>query len=184
MKSFRYGRPTFLIMRQLLVFAAATCLLAANAFAQELPGEPLELIPEAPTTTAKPKSDPVQPRKKSSTEQASDDLQARIRYREAKTKALQTPGLQQEWNRANSAKTDPEKREALKSYYKILYDRIVKIDPTLKPRVEAQRKSITWRLEPGVLRRAKLVKPEDEPDADARRIESSEIPFEPSGGSR
>ena len=171
-------------MTQFLVLAAATCLLSANAFAQELPGDPLELIPEAPRTMAKPKAERVEPKKKSSTEQASDDLQARIRYREAKTKALQTPGLQQEWDRANSAKTDPEKREALKSYYKIFYDRIVKIDPTLKPRVEAQRKSIAWRLEPGVLRRAKLVKPENEPDADGQRIESNEIPFEPTGGSR
>ena len=153
-------------MTRSLIFTAAMCLLAANTFAQELPGEPMDLIPETPQTIAKPKPAPVEPKKKSSTEQASDDLQARIRYREAKTKALQTPGIQQEWDRANAAKTDPEKRQALKNYYKMFYDRMVKIDPTLKQRVETQRKTIAWRLEPGARQRANLVKPENVQDAD------------------
>ena len=153
-------------MTRLLALPAAMCLLAVNTLAQELPGDSLGLIPEVPPANVKPKSEPSQPRKKSSTEQASDDLQTRIRYREAKTRALQDPKIHQELDRANAAKTDPDKREALKSYYKMLCDRMVKIDPTVKPRVEALRKSLAWRLEPGARQRAKLVKPAEELDAD------------------
>ena len=57
--------------------------------------------------------------------------------REAKTKAQRDPAVQAEWDRAIEARTDYEKREALKSYYKMLYGRIAKIDPTLKKPIEA-----------------------------------------------
>ena len=131
---------------------------------QELPGESLELIPEVPKSTTKPKAAPSEPKKKSSTEQASDDLRLRIRYREAKTRALEDPKLQQEWDRAQSMKTEPGKREALKSYYNLLCDRMVKIDSTVKPRVETFRKTLIWRLDPEAHLRAKTTKPTDERD--------------------
>ena len=174
-------------MTRFMVPPFALCLLAAIAGAQELPGDSLEsipakkskppatlstqelpgdslgLIPESPTPAKKPKPAPP---KKSSTEQASDDLQTRIRYREARTKALQDPGIQMEWDRAQTAKTDPEKREALRSYYKMLCDRVVKIDPRTKPRIEALRNTLAWRLEPNHRKREKLVKPADEEDRD------------------
>ncbi|MEO7317861.1 MAG: hypothetical protein ABIZ56_02610, partial [Chthoniobacteraceae bacterium] len=149
-------------MTRLIALPTACCLLAAHAFAQELPGESLKLIPEAPKSTAKPRVESLEPKKKSSTEKESDDLVGRIRYREAKTRALQDPGVQQEWDRAQAAKTEPEKRETLKSYYKLLCDRMVKFDPTVKPRVEVLRKSLVWRLDPGARLRAKVVKPADE----------------------
>ena len=169
-------------MSRLLVLYAALSLPVAIAAAQEapaepsakvpqaappasdLPGEPLELIPEGPKGTARPKAQPSEPKKKSSTEQASDDLQARIRYREARTRALEDPKLQQEWDRAQAAKTEPDKRRALKSYYNLLCDRMVKIDSTVKLRVEAYRKTLAWRLDPGARLRAKVVKPADERD--------------------
>ena len=158
-------------MTRLLALPAALALLTAHVFAQELPGETLGLIPEAPKTTSKPKTEPSEPKKKSSTEQESDDLQARIRYREAKTKAMQDPRIQQEWDRAQVAKTEPEKREVLRSYYKLLCDRMVKIDPAVKPRVETLRKSFTWRLDPGARMRAKVVKPTDERDEEEQETQ-------------
>ena len=164
MKSFRYGRNEFRTMTRLLALPAAFYLLAAQVSAQELPGESLGLIPEAPKNTAKPKAEPAESKKKSSTEKESDDLVARIRYREAKTRALQDPAVQQEWDRAQAAKTEPEKRETMKSYYKLLCDRMVKIDSTVKPRVEVLRKSLVWRLDPGARLRARLAKPADERD--------------------
>lgn len=130
--------------------------------AQDLPGESLELIPEAPKGAARSKAKSSEPKKKSSTEQASDDLQTRIRYREAKTRALEDPRFQQEWDRAQAAKSEPEKREALKSYYKLLCDRMVKIDPAVKPRVEAFWKTLGWRLDPGARLRARMAKPVEE----------------------
>ena len=149
-------------MKRLFLIPATACFLVAETFAQELPGESLGLIPEAPKPVEKPKAEPATPKKKSSTEQASDDLQTRIRYREAKTRALENPRLQQEWDRAQAAKSEPEKREALKSYYKLLCDRMVKIDPTVKPRVDAFRKTLGWRLDPGARLRARIVKPAEE----------------------
>ena len=160
-------------MTRLLALPFALCLFAAMAVAQEIPGDSLGLIPEAPAPEKKPKPEP---QKKSSTEQASDDLQARIRYREARTKALQDPRIQMEWDRAQAAKTDPEKREAMKSYYTLLCDRLVKIDPTTKSRVEKLRQSLAWRFETGHRKREKLAKPADE---EVARIEAAEIPFEP-----
>ena len=171
-------------MTRLLAIPFAICLLFAITNAQEtpaedapvapkppatlpreeLPGEPSALIPELPPSVPMPKTTPAEPKKKSSTEQESDDLQARIRYREAKTKALQDPKIQAEWDRAEKAKTDPEKREILKNYYKLLCDRMVKIDSSVKPRVDALRRSLAWRLEPGALQRAKLVRPVEEAD--------------------
>jgi len=160
-------------MTRTYAISALFCYFAASAFAQELPGESLRLIPEAPQTTAKPKSKPApsQPKKKSSTEQESDDLLTRIRYREAKTKALQDPRVQQEWDRAQVAKTDPQKREALKDYYNLLFDRMVKIDATVKPRVEVLRKSLVWRLEPDTRLRAKVAKPAEELDHEERETQ-------------
>ncbi len=153
-------------MKRLLAFPFALCLFAAVADAQELPGDSLGLIPESPAPAKKPKSTPP---KKSSTEQASDDLQTRIRYREARTKALQDPRIQMEWDRAHAAKTDPEKREALRSYYQLFCDRVVKIDPTTKPRIETLRKTLAWRLEPGHRKREKLEKPLEEEVEDQAR---------------
>ena len=148
-------------MTRLIVSSFALGLLAAIAGAQELPGDSLGLIPESPAPAKKPKAAPP---KKSATEQASDDLQMRIRYREARTKALQDPKIQMEWERAQTAKTDPEKREALRSYYKMLCDRVVKIDPGTKPRIETLRGTLAWRLEPNHRQRAKLVRPEEDED--------------------
>ena len=146
-------------MTRLLALPFALCLLAAISDAQELPGDSLGLIPESPAPAKKPKSAPA---KKSSTEQASDDLQTRIRYREARTKALQDPKIQMEWDRAQAAKTDPEKREALKSYYNLFCDRVVNIDPTTKSHVETLRKTLAWRLETKHSKRQNLTKPEEE----------------------
>lgn len=158
-------------MTRLLVLPAALSVLAISAFAQELPGESLGLIPEAPKPTVKPKAEataPAEPKKKSSTEKESDDLQMRIRYREAKTRALQDPMLQQEWDRAAAAKTEESKREALKSYYKLLCDRMVKIDAAVKPRVEIFQKSLAWRLNPNARLGSKTLTPTDERDEEER----------------
>ncbi len=133
--------------------------------------EDLSLIPELPMPGKKPKGGAEPAAKKSSTEQASDDLQARVRYRQVKTKALADPKLQQEWDRAQTAGTSAEKRDALMSYYRRLYDRMVAIDPTMKPRVAAQRKALAWRLEPRTRKHPKEAVPKEaapevtEPDA-------------------
>jgi len=106
----------------------------------------LSLIPETPLPSTKPKSSGAIVKKKSSTEKASDDLQARVHLREVKTKALQDPKFETQWAQAQAATTTAAKRERLTRYYNDLYDRMVKLDPKLKPRLEELRQSLTWRI--------------------------------------
>jgi hypothetical protein len=135
-------------MKLLLAPLAAFALLTNLARGQELPGESPSLIPEMPAPATKPRAAARSVPQKSSTERTADDLQARIRFRDVKTKALQDPKFQIAWDSAQAARTDPEKRVALKDYYKQLYDRMVRIDPRVKPRVEMARKLIPLRFEP------------------------------------
>jgi hypothetical protein len=106
----------------------------------------LSLIPETLLPSTKPKSAGAVVKKKSSTEQVGDDLQARIRLRQVKSKALQDPKFEAEWAQAQAATTNAAKRELLTRYYNSLYDRMAALDPKLKPRLEELRQSLTWRV--------------------------------------
>lgn len=121
--------------------------------------EPLSLIPETLEPAPKPKgsalTEPGEMTSGSSTKEqkidkttaAQDELDARIKMRELKTKAERDPKLQAELDRANSAKTDYEKREGLRTYYTMLYDRVAKMDPSLKKRALEARVRMTHRLD-------------------------------------
>jgi hypothetical protein len=104
------------------------------------------LIPETLLPSTKPKSSGAVVKKKSSTEQAGDDLQMRIRLRQVKSKALQDPKFETEWAQAQAATTNAAKRDLLTRYYNSLYDRMAALDPKLKPRLEEMRQSLTWRI--------------------------------------
>ena len=110
------------------------------------PAGELNLIPETPLPQTKPKSSGAVVKKKSSTEQSADDLQARVRLRQVKTKALQDPKFEEEWAQAQAATTNAGKRDLLTRYYNHLYDRMAALDPKLKPRLEELRQSLTWRI--------------------------------------
>lgn len=110
----------------------------------------LSLIPEMPLPPEKLRPRAVEsPIKKrdSATADAEDLIKQRIRMREAKTKAQHDPAVQAEWDRAAAVRTDYEKREVLKSYYKLLYGRMAKIDPTLKAPIETQLQQSLGQLE-------------------------------------
>ena len=110
----------------------------------------LSLIPEIPLPPEKSRSRTVEsPIKKrdSATADAEDLVKQRIRLREAKTKAQRDPAVQAEWDRAAAVRTDYEKREVLKGYYKLLYGRMAKIDPTLKAPIDAQLQQSLGQLE-------------------------------------
>jgi hypothetical protein len=161
-------------MKLLLTFSAAFFVAVSLAPAQEAPArgapakeepaqvapEPvkpggsevldpvgeLSLIPETLLPSTKPKSSGAVVKKKSSTEQAGDDLQMRIRLRQVKSKALQDPRFEAEWTQAQAATTNAAKRELLTRYYNSLYNRMAALDPKLKPRLEELRQSLTWRI--------------------------------------
>jgi hypothetical protein len=116
--------------------------------------EPLPLIPESPESAKKqPAATEPKKEKKSKTEVAADDLQQRIRYRQAKTRALHDPAVQSAWDRAHATRTDFERRDAMKAYYKLLFSRILRIDGTLKQPVaqnelRAMRRLTQTRIDP------------------------------------
>ena len=135
----------FDLMKYLFLAFLALVLTAGFAPAQEPANEGLGLIPDTLEPVKKPKAEPIP--KKSQTEQTGDDLQARIRYRDARTSAAQDAKVQAEWDRSRVAKTNPDKRDALASYYNALYARMLKIDPTLKERVVQEQAMLAWRIE-------------------------------------
>lgn len=112
------------------------------------------LIPETPEMTERPEGSaitppsgatkPTGPAKRSRTEIAADELAQKVRYRQVKTRALGDPAVQEEWRKAQTARTDAEKRAGLKRYYQLLYGRMAKIDKTLKKRI-AERELISLR---------------------------------------
>ena len=112
------------------------------ALPQATPNEPLPLIPETPDTTEKPKGSAIANPKSDKTSAAEDELGARLRMREIRTQALQDAKIRSEWDRAHAAKTDLEKREAMKNYYTLLYAKMEKLDGSLHKRI-AELKSVT-----------------------------------------
>lgn len=103
------------------------------------------LIPEQVAPKPKPVENKLDA--KSKTEQSAEEAAERIHFREARIKALRDPKVQAEWDRSNKAKTDLEKREALKAYYKLLYAQILKIDPTVKKTAALRETASVHRLE-------------------------------------
>lgn len=133
--------------------------------------EPLGLIPETIEPAPKPAGsaliDPeamvetMVEQKIDRTTAAQDELNARIKMRELKTKLDRDPKIASEFERANSAKTDYEKREALRSYYTMLYDRIGKADSSLKKRAQEAKERLTHRLDQTRIAPTEPVEPEE-----------------------
>ncbi len=91
---------------------------------------PPSLIPQTETTFVKPaQSFRTKKEKKSKTEQAEDDLLKRIWFRQAMTHVLADPTVQEAWRSSQGTRTDYEQREALKRYYTLLYDKMLKVEP-------------------------------------------------------
>ena len=97
--------------------------------------------PGAKSQGSRPEQGKPRPSEPSRTEAAEADLEERIRFRVARDKVRQDPALQMEWDRAQAARTDYEKREILKRYYKEFYARVAKADPDprLKKLIELNR---------------------------------------------
>jgi hypothetical protein len=147
-------------MKSLPALLAFALLLTLPLRAQETPERlpapsalPAEvpLIPEEVPQNAKPRGSAITPAdrgvKTSKTDVSAAELRERIRFREAKTKALRDAQVQAQWERSVQARTDYERREALKSYYKLLYARIGKLDSSIKKLIEERQQYSLRRLE-------------------------------------
>ena len=127
--------------------------------------EPMSLMPQTPSSIERrPPATERQPStagsetsaplpqqgpelKQSKTIATEEDLKERIRFREVKTQALKDANVRGQWERAQAATTDPEKREVLRQYYTQLYSRMLKIDSSLAKRIEQQKKLSLGRLD-------------------------------------
>lgn len=127
------------------ILALLLPVLAFSPDAAAQVAEPLPLIPEtlapAEKMPERTTGEPDASRKKSKTETAADDLKQRIRFREVKTRALSDPQVRDEWQRAEAARTDAGKREALRRFYERLYARMLRLDGSLKSRIAAAERS-------------------------------------------
>ncbi len=146
MKSLRIHRLTLASVALALIAPAFS--LAQEAVPSPTPAvEPeVTLIPE-PVKEEKKKPAESPKSEKSKTAENAEELLERIHYREAYTKAQRDPKVAAEWERAAKARTDFEKREALKGYYQLLHARILKLDASVKKTSDLRRAASLRRLE-------------------------------------
>ena len=159
--------PSAILLSALLA-TAALFAEEKNAKPAATPARPLQLAPEpAPSgnplipeilpPTKKPSGSAIpepssrapagKPARTNKTQAAEDEVRARIQYRLAKNKAVQDPAVQAAWDAAQKAKTDLEKREAMKRYYTLLNARIRKIDGAVAKLANERQNFSTHRLE-------------------------------------
>jgi hypothetical protein len=74
------------------------------------------------------------------------DIRLHIRIRQAETHVLNDPRTQADWVAAHETRTDPDRRAALTVYYNHLFDRMIKLDPTIADRVNARRQAVIIRM--------------------------------------
>jgi hypothetical protein len=92
------------------------------------------------------------PAKRNTTEENKENVSNNIAYRKAKTKALRDEKVQQALADVAAAKTDQDKRAALKRYYTLLADRILKIDGSIKKLVASRLKDSLKELDQSKVR--------------------------------
>lgn len=161
-------------MKSAIPILATLLLAAAPVLAQETKPEPAPekppqlsptdiLIPENLPQNPKPQGSAIPqpssmprsatrgvtslPGGPSKTQIAEDEVKQRIQYRLAKNKAVREPAVQAAWDEAQRAKTDLEKREAMRRYYTLLNARIRKIDGSLSKLTVERQTDATRRLQ-------------------------------------
>ena len=77
----------------------------------------------------------------------SADLDLRIRYRDARTRSATDPTVQAAWEDSRAAKTDFDKREAMKRYYNTLYKKMLALDKSIAPLVTERQRAALHRLD-------------------------------------
>ncbi len=77
----------------------------------------------------------------------STDLDLRIRYRQAQSRVLDDPSLKALWQQSRGARTDYARREALRSYYQLMFQKMVATDKGLLPLVQERQRYTMNRLD-------------------------------------
>ncbi len=77
----------------------------------------------------------------------SADLDLRIRYRQAQSRVLDDPALKALWQQSREARTDYAKRDALRTYYQLMFQKMVATDKGLAPLVQDRQRFTMNRLD-------------------------------------
>ncbi len=139
-----------------VLFTAAMLLVCSQcAFAQEaasspaqtspgaaLPGDEISLIPPLPPPPPAAERDARQKLARSTTAKTVDLMKQQIRMRQLKTILSRNPVIVEAQERAATARTDPEKRVALRNYYTLLFARMEKMEGSLAAPIAERRKRV------------------------------------------
>ena len=77
----------------------------------------------------------------------SAELDARIRFRKAHSRALSDPKIQALWEESRVVPTDYQKRDALRRFYTVLYKRMISLDRGIAPLVQERQRVSLRRLD-------------------------------------
>ena len=105
-----------------------------------------ETAPSNPRSSHAGKAHPGASPHEFATFQTEKDIRGRIRLREAETRVLNDPAIQAEWAAAHRATTEPEHRARLTVYYDHLYDRVIKLDPSVAVRAKVRKANAIARM--------------------------------------
>lgn len=94
--------------------------------------EPSEDVPPAPPVAQENKFE--------------KERKLRVRYQEVKLQALKDPAIRSLHEQAEAAKTDEAKRQALREYYRMLFEKMTKIDAALGPKCDTMLQAYLRRL--------------------------------------
>ncbi|GEM_PF-2935672 len=150
-------------MKTVIAFLFTTAMISPLLIAQDqepLPGQepqtqlekPITLMPDNVPSVDKPPSaektgqTAEEKLASSKTVKSEQDLKQRVRYREVKTMLMKNAALQEKRELVANAKTDPEKRDALRDYYQLLHDKIVATDASLKELADHRKSASISRL--------------------------------------
>lgn len=105
---------------------------------------PDSLIPDDATGAASEDLPPVAPTIKEN--KYDQDRRLAVRYQEVKLQVLKDPAIRSLREQADAAKTDEGKRQAMRAYYRMLFDKMVAVDGALKDKCETMQLAYLRRL--------------------------------------
>lgn len=109
----------------------------------ELPN-PDSLIPDDATGAASEDLPPAPPTIREN--KYDQERRLAVRYQEVKLQVLKDPAVRSLREQADKAKTDEGKRQAMRAYYRLLFDKMVAIDGALKDKCETMQMAYLRRL--------------------------------------
>lgn len=113
----------------------------------QMPSEPSTASDEQlflPSDIPAPEIQAISP---AATQSGPPKRELQVRYVKARTEVDKDPKVRSLKDQANNAKTDEDKRQALRAYYRLLFQKIRKLDPDLTPMCDVREAAYLRRAE-------------------------------------